>query len=144
MMSNWLIVFLYCIAVYGFCNMMAFGSGPFRIFEHIRSLSSRISEHFGLLFSCMMCLPANCGWIASLIDWFFLKDIAITPFNIFLAGTNLWWVALIADCCFTSGIVWFIHHFESFFESIAEGTSSIQTKVEDEEEDNDDIINIHN
>ena len=136
-MSNWLIVFLYSIAVYGISNMMVFGSGPFRIFEHIRNISSRISGHFGTMFSCMMCFPANVGWIASLIDWFFLKGVAITPFNILLIGTNLWWVALIADCCFTTGIVWLIHNIESFFESIADGTSSIQ------ENNNDDSITVH-
>lgn len=132
-MSNWLIIFLYCIAAYGLSNMMVFGSGPFKIFEHIRNITSSISEHFGSMFQCMMCFPANVGWVVSLIDWFFIKSIAITPFNILLAGTNLWWLALLCDCCFTSGIVWITHNVESFFESIAEGTSSIQ------EQDNDTI-----
>lgn len=132
-MSNWMIIFLYCIAAYGLSNMMVFGSGPFKIFEHIRNITSSISEHFGSMFQCMMCFPANVGWAVSLIDWFFIKSIAITPFNILLAGTNLWWLALLCDCCFTSGIVWITHNFESFFESIAEGTSSVQ------EQDNDTI-----
>lgn len=112
--------FIYSIAIYGFANMMVFGSGPFKIFEKVREWSQNVSEHFGLLFSCMMCLPANCGWIASLIDWFLLKDISITPFNLLLGGTNLWWVAMIGDCCFTSGVVWLIHNVESFFETFAE------------------------
>lgn len=136
-MSNTLIIFLYCIAVYGLSNMMVFGSGPFKIFEHIRYYTSYISEHFGSLFSCMMCFPANVGWIVSLIDWFLIENFALTPFNILLVGTNLWWIALLADCCFTSGIVWIIHNIESFFESIANGSSSVQ------EDDNNDVINIH-
>lgn len=136
-MSNILIIFLYIFAVYGFSNMVVFSSGPFRIFEKIREWSSNLSEHFGSLFSCMICLPANVGWVASLIDWFFIPNLALTPFNILLVGTNLWWVALIADCCLTSGIVWFIHNTESFFESIANGNSAIQ-------EDDNDIINLHN
>ena len=136
-MSNTLIIFLYCIAVYGLSNMMVFGSGPFKIFEHIRYYTSYISEHFGSLFSCMMCFPANIGWIVSLIDWFLIENFALTPFNILLIGTNLWWIALLADCCFTSGIVWIIHNIESFFESIANGNSSVQEDV------NNDIINIH-
>lgn len=135
-MSSVLIIFLYIFAVYGFSNMVVFSSGPFRIFEKIREWSSNLSEHFGSLFSCMICLPANVGWVASLIDWFFIPNLALTPFNILLVGTNLWWVALIADCCLTSGIVWFIHNIESFFESIANGNSAIQ-------EDDNDIINLH-
>lgn len=130
-MSNWLIIFMYCIAAYGISNMMVFGSGPFKLFEHIRNITSSISEHFGSMFQCMMCFPANVGWVVSLIDWFFIKKIAITPFNILLAGTNLWWLALICDCCFTSGIVWITHNVESFFESISEGTSSIQENDEE-------------
>ena len=133
-MSNWLIVFLYCIAVYGFSNMMVFGSGPFRIFEHIRNITSKISEHFGSMFTCMMCFPANLGWVLSLIDWFLVKNIAFTPFNLLLIGTNLWWLALILDCFFTSGVVWLIHNVESFFENIVGGSG---------DSDNNDTIEVH-
>ena len=136
-MSQWLLILIYIIAAYGLSNMMVFGSGPFRIFEHIRNISNSISEHFGKLFSCMMCFPANLGLFFSLIDWFLLKNIAILPFNILLAGTGLWWLAAILDCCFTSGGVWLIHNFESFFESIAEGSSRLSV-----DEDNDDVINV--
>ena len=138
-MSNWLIIFIYIISVYGFSNMMVFGSGPFRIFEHVKRITSNMSEHFGSMFQCMMCFPANVGWAVSLIDWFFLKKITFTPFNILLLGTNLWWVALIGDCVFTSGIVWLIHNFESFFESIAGGTSIVNTT----DVDNNDSIEVH-
>ena len=123
-MSSGLIIFLYCIAAYGLSNMVIFGSGPFRIFEALRYFGNRISDHFGKLFTCMMCFPANLGWIVSLIDWFFIKEIALTPFNIVLDGTNLWWLALLCDCCFTTGIVWLIHYIESFFEVIAEGKTN--------------------
>ena len=134
---SFLYIFIYCIAIYGISNMMVFSSGPFRIFERLRDLSNNISEHFGTLFNCMICLPANIGWIVSLIDWFFIDSVALTPFNIILFGTNLWWLALIADCCFASGIVWITHNIESFFESIANGTSNVQ------DNDNNDIIEIH-
>jgi hypothetical protein len=109
--------------------MFVFGSGPFRIFEHIRNIANSISEHTGLLFSCMMCFPANIGWIFSLVDWFFLKQIAITPFNILLAGTGLWWLALILDCGFTSGIVWLIHHIETFFENLGGGENNDEENI---------------
>lgn len=120
-MSNALIIFLYCIVCYGFSNMMVFGSGPFRIFEHIRNITSSISEHFGQMFQCMMCFPANLGIVFSAVDWFLIKQIAFTPFNILLASTGLWWLAIILDCLFTSGMVWIIHHIELFFENLAEG-----------------------
>lgn len=132
-MSNGLIIFIYCIAAYGFTNMMVFGSGPFRIFEHIRNGADYISEHFGQLFTCFMCFPANLGIVASILNWFLLPTLALTPFNIFLAGTGLWWLAAIGDCFFTSGVVWLIHNIESFFESLAKGTEIVT------EEDNNTI-----
>lgn len=137
-MSNGLIIFLYCIVCYGWTNMQAFTDGPFHIFSKIRDIASSISEHFGKLFSCAICFPANLGWLLSLIDWFFIKQIAFTPFNILLTGTGLWWLAMLFDCCFTSGIVWIIHNIESFFESIAEGKNA----DEYEEIENENVINI--
>ena len=113
---TWLIIIAYIFAAFGFCNMVAFGSGPFRIFERIRDWSEGISEHFGLLFKCMMCLPANFGWIVSLINWF-LIPVPITPFNIILAGTNLWWLAMILDCCFTTGVVWLLYVLDEWLEA---------------------------
>lgn len=137
-MSNGLIIFLYCIVCYGLSNMMVFSDGPFHIFTKIRDLANSISEHFGKLFSCMICLPANIGWVFSLINWFFIP-VALTPFNILLSGTGLWWLAMILDCCFTTGAVWIIHNVESFFESIAEGKNA----DEYEEVENDDVIQVN-
>ena len=57
--------------------MMAFGSGPFKLFEKIREWSEYISEHFSTLFKCMMCLPANLGWICSIINWFLIQKILL-------------------------------------------------------------------
>lgn len=115
-MSSGLIVLLYCIMAYGACNVIVFGSGPFNIFEHIRYWSDYISEHFGQLFSCMMCLPTNFGIICSVVNWF-LIPVAFTPFNLVFAGTSLWWLAMLCDGAFTSGIVWLIHTVQEHIEN---------------------------
>lgn len=115
-MSNGLIILLYCIMAYGACNVIVFGSGPFKIFERIRYLSDYIDEHFGQLFSCMMCLPTNFGIICSLVNWF-LIPVAFTPFNLVFAGTSLWWLAMLCDGAFTSGIVWIIHTVQEYIEN---------------------------
>ena len=65
----------------------------------------------------MMCLPANFGWICSLVNWF-LIPIAFTPFNIlFDEFPELWWLAALCDGAFTSGIVWLTHNVETLFEN---------------------------
>lgn len=133
-MATWLIIFCYCIMAYGFCNMVAFGSGPFRIFERLRGWADSISQHFGQLFTCMMCLPANLGWILSLIDWFLIPAAAFTPFNIIFLGTKLWWLAMILDCCFTTGIVWLIHVVDEWLEQEPEPVKEEYIYPTDEEE----------
>lgn len=108
-MSSFFIIFCYILVAYGACNVIAFGDGPFYIFSKIRSIANNISEHFGKLFTCMMCLPANFGWICSVINWFFIP-IAFTPFNIIFNGyANLWWLALLCDGAFTTGIVYLLY-----------------------------------
>ena len=114
-MSNGLIILLYCIMAYGACNVIVFGSEPFKIFERIRYWSDYIDEHFGQLFSCMMCLPTNFGIICSLVNWF-LIPVAFTPFNLVFAGTSLWWLAMLCDGAFTSGVVWLIHTVQEYIE----------------------------
>ena len=126
-MSAWLIIFCFCIVAYGACNVIVFGSGPFKIFEGIRNLTSRISPHFGQMFNCMMCLPANFGWICSLVNLLWIP-VAFTPFNLILGALPLTWyyVVLICLCdgAFTSGIVWLIHNVESFFENKSQETTT--------------------
>ena len=112
-----LTVICYIFVAYGACNVIAFGSGPFRVFERIRMWSNGISEHFGQLFSCMMCLPANFGWIFSIVNWFLIPMVALTPFNIILGGyVGLWWLAALCDGAFTTAIVYLIYVVDDFFE----------------------------
>lgn len=113
---EWFITLVYVIAVYGLSNIIVFGEGPFYILEKWRKLMYNIHPNLGKLFSCMMCLPANLGWIISLIDWFFITSVAFTPFNMVFAGTSLWWLAMILDMGFTSGICWLLYVIDDYFE----------------------------
>ena len=64
----------------------------------------------------MMCLPANFGWICSLINWF-LIPVAFTPFNIIFSGfPYLWPLALLCDGAFTTGIVYLIYILNEYLE----------------------------
>ena len=104
------------LTAYGACNVIAFGDGPFYIFSRLREFAHNISPHFGKVFSCMMCLPANFGWICSLVNWFFIP-VMFTPFNIIFNGCdNLWWLAALCDGALTSGIVYLIYIFNEYLE----------------------------
>lgn len=115
-MSNFVIILCYILVAYGACNVIAFGDGPFYVFSRIRQWANNISEHFGKVFSCMMCLPANFGWICSLVNWFCIP-VAFTPFNIIFAGhTELWWLAALCDGALTTGIVYLIFILNEYLE----------------------------
>ena len=122
-MNSALIILVYSIFLYGISWMFVFSDGPFYIFTRIRGLAEAISEHFGKLFSCMVCFPSNLSWVMSLIDWFLIPQVAFTPFNILLAGTGLWWLAALMDIGFGAGIVWAIHNVVEYFETMAENAS---------------------
>lgn len=111
-----LIVFCYILVAYGACNVIAFGEGPFHVFSRLREWAYGISDHFAKMFTCMMCLPANFGWICSLVNWFFIP-VAFTPFNIIFAGfPKLWFLALLCDGAFTTGIVYLIYILNEYLE----------------------------
>lgn len=111
-----LTIFCYIIVSYGACNVIAFSDGPFYIFYRIREFANNISTHFGKLFSCMMCLPANFGWICSLFNWF-LISVPFTPFNIIFNGNeNLWALAALCDGALTSGAVYLIYILNEYLE----------------------------
>lgn len=100
---NWFILFCYIFFAYGLTVFVTHSVGPFNIFVRLRVWADAIDENFGLLFRCQTCFPANVGWAFSLFNWFLLP-IAITPFNMILSGTGLWWLAAIMDCCLTSAL----------------------------------------
>ena len=64
----------------------------------------------------MMCLPANFGWICSIVNWFFIPA-PFTPFNIILgAYSSLWWLALLCDGALTTGVVYLIYIINEYLE----------------------------
>lgn len=117
----------YIILAYGLSNMVVYSNGPFHIFEHWRNFAHMIGEQFGELFTCMLCFSTWVGLILSLINSLFLPSIAFTPFNIILASTAPFWLVMILDMGFTSGIVWLLHQMEEMMERIG-----IYEEVEEE------------
>jgi hypothetical protein len=112
---NWFIIFCYIWFVYGISVIFTQGIGPFAIFLRIRKWTENIGTLTGMLFKCMLCFPTNVGWAMSLINWF-LIPVKITPFNIILNSTNLWWLAMILDACFAGGITHLIWNIDDYID----------------------------
>ena len=105
----------YIIFSYGICELLVFFDGPFDIVEKFRKFCHWISPSFGKLFTCMACLSTWCGFIFSLINYFFIP-IDFTPFNIILSDTKLWWLIIFMDGMFTCGSVWLLFQLEEMME----------------------------
>lgn len=117
----------YIILAYGLSNIVVYSNGPFHVFEHWRNLAHMIGDQFGELFTCMLCFSTWVGLILSLVNSLFLPSIAFTPFNIILGAAAPFWLIMILDMGFTSGIVWLLHQLEEMMERMG-----IYEEVEEE------------
>jgi hypothetical protein len=111
-------ILIYALFAYGICNMIIFASGPFGIFEKWRNFAHKISNGFGELFTCPMCLSTWVGLLFSALNIIFVKGIAFTPFNIIFGVGNYIPFVLIMDMGFTSGVVWLIYQFDEMMARI--------------------------
>lgn len=113
---SWFILFVYTFFVYGLSLIFTQSIGPGNIFFNLRAWAESVGTNFGLLFKCMMCFPTNVGWVFSLFNWFVVPQIAISPFNMVLRGTNLWWLAAILDACYCAGTCHILWNFDDYID----------------------------
>lgn len=114
------LLMVYAFLCYGASNIVVFSNGPLHIFDKLRRFTNRIHPMLGEIFSCMMCFPTWAGMIISSINYFLLPKFIITPFNLILSGiTGFWGIAflILMDGILASGLTWFIHNIEEYFES---------------------------
>jgi hypothetical protein len=86
------------------------------IYDWIRDTASKIHSNLGELFQCMICFPTWIGFILSAANSFFLPYAELTPGMIMLGTLAPWWVIMILDGFFASGIVWLIHTLQEALE----------------------------
>ena len=112
----WFTIFAYTFFVYGISVIFTQSVGPANIFFRLRMWAEDIGSNFGLLFKCMTCFPTNVGWVFSLFNWFIVPQIPISPFNIILRGTNLWWLAMILDACYCAGVCHILWNIDDYID----------------------------
>jgi hypothetical protein len=108
-MNDWVVLFVFSIIAYGISNHFVYAHGPFHIYDKIREIASKIHENLGELFQCMICFPTWVGMILSVLNSVFYPYFELTPSMLLLGGYAPWWVIMILDGFFASGIVWLIH-----------------------------------
>ena len=113
---EWVTIFIFSIVAYGISNHFVYAHGPMHIYDWIRDTASKIHSNLGELFQCMICFPTWIGFILSAANSFFLPYAELTPGMIMLGTFAPWWIIMILDGFFASGIVWLIHTLQEALE----------------------------
>ena len=114
---NWLRLFVYVMISYNLSFWLVYKDGPFNIFEGFRKIIRRISPSMGKVFECMNCTPTWIGMFLSALNAIFDPTIPFTPFRLAFGVDHPWFVILVFDAIFTSGIVYLIDVLETWVNS---------------------------
>ena len=107
---------IFILIAYGISNIIIFGS----IFKKWRKIWESVSPNFwGMLFTCMICLPTWLGFFGSALVWSPTESYGIVTEGVSFFGLfdiNKTVISVFLDGCLTSGCVWLIHSFQESLE----------------------------
>lgn len=106
----------YILFSYGITTMLIYFNGPFDVIEYFRKTMNAIHPKLGELFQCPFCLSTWIGGLFSIINYLWIP-IKITPFNMILDGSGLWWLIIPMDAFLTCGTVWLLHVLDEYLEN---------------------------
>ena len=109
-----LILFLFSFICYSATQMIVYLNGPFHIFEKFRHLMQKTSDQLAELVSCEACCSTWISFFISALNLIVLPSIAFTPFNLILGGKGLWWLIILLDGLYGSGITWMLFRIEDY------------------------------
>ena len=118
---DWVTIFIFSIVAYAISNHFVYAHGPMHIYDWIRDTAAKIHPNLGELFQCMICFPTWVGFILSAANSLFLPYTELTPGMIMLNTLAPWWIIMIIDGFFASGIVWLIHTLQEALERSSGG-----------------------
>jgi hypothetical protein len=108
------ILIIFSFVCYSATQMLVYLNGPFHIFEKFRNLMQRTNEQLGELIGCEACTSTWVSFIISAINLIFIPSVAFTPFNLLLGGSGLWWLIILLDGLFGSGVAWLLFRLEDY------------------------------
>lgn len=117
----YIFVFLvFSFICYSGTQFIVYLNGPFHIFEKFRKLMQNTHEQLGELISCEACTSTWVSFFVSALNLIFIPSIAFTPFNLILCGQGLWWLIILLDGLFGSGVSWMLFRIEDALTAIKE------------------------
>ena len=113
-------LFLYIVVMYAISAILVYFDGPDDIILKFRDyLEESGFNSLFKLFSCMMCMPVNLGFVMSLINIAFIPDIDLTPMHYLIEySPYMAPLVILLDGFFTGGAVYLIDTVQSMLERI--------------------------
>lgn len=108
------IFLIFSFVCYSGTQMIVYLNGPFHVFEKFRKLMQNIHEQLGELVSCEACTSCWVSFFVSALNLIVIPSVPFTPFNLILAGQGLWWLIILMDGLFGSGISWMLFRLEDY------------------------------
>lgn len=108
-MNAWVAIFAFSILCYAISNQFVYAHGPMHMYDYIRATAAKIHPNLGELFECMICFPTWCGFALSAFNYWFCPTVLFTPMMILGYGAMPWWIIMLLDGFFASGIAWLIN-----------------------------------
>lgn len=114
------IFLLFSFMCYSGTQFIVYLNGPFHIFEKFRNLMQKTHNQLAELVSCEACTSTWVSFFLSALNLIIIPSVAFTPFNLILAGHGLWWLIILLDGLFGSGISWLLFRIEDALTAIKE------------------------
>ncbi len=119
-MYLFLVMILFTVICYSGTQMIVYMRGPFAIFEKFRTTMGNIHEELGELLGCEYCTSIWFSAFISILNMVVIPTISLTPFNLILGATGLWWLIIMLDCLFGSGVAWMLFRIEDALLAVKE------------------------
>ena len=117
-MMEFITLFSYIFMLYGCASFFVYRNGIFNIIEAFRNIMEAIHPTFGELFKCIFCTSCWLSIMFSSLNYIFIGIIPpITPFNIILSGSGLWYIIILLDMFFGSAVCWILHLLDDYLEN---------------------------
>ena len=123
-----LVTFAFSFACYSATQMLVYLNGPFHIFEKFRRLLQIMHEQLGELISCESCTSTWVSFFISGLNLLVIPTLPFTPFNLILGGTGLWWLIILLDGLYGSGISWMLFRIEDALTAIKEKNQTYENE----------------